>query len=137
MIEFLRRLVSALCDADATVTGVAALIGDLQPRTSDLSPWEVALRAPGVQSAEITDEGDGATPDYLRLELASDAGLTLAQLREAWGDAQTVPRSRPGQGARWAFTVRVPPSAATQCTVFCEMASGDTVRRLTLRRDPA
>lgn len=137
MIEFLRQLVSALCDAHASVNGVAALIGALQPRTSDLSPWEVTPRAPGVLSVEITDEGDGATPDYLRLELAGDAGLTLAQLREVWGDAQAVPRSRPGQGARWAFTVRVPPSAPAQCTVFCEMASGDTVRRLTLRRDPA
>ena len=61
--------------------------------------------------------------------------MTLDDLRTAFGEASSIPRSRPGEGARWAFYVRGQ-GHPYDCALIVETATGGpAIEIVTLRRD--
>lgn len=134
MIELLRTLSQALCEAHVTAANIAERIGRAQPRTGSLAPLLVEPKDSSITQAEIVGDSDSAPPAYIRLTLTAST-LTLDAMRAAFGEGSSVPRSRPGQGARWLFHVR-PQGRRYECALIVETtAAGSDVQTVTLRRD--
>lgn len=134
MIDTIKDICQVLSAETVTIDDVVAVTGH--------SPTSTGIRSTSVQPnsssfSRIVIETQSDVPSSVKLTLIDD--LTLGVLQEAFGDYQSVPRMRPEDSARVAFSVDT--GDTFTCTIFAYFdplteANDDTrIDSLLIRRD--
>lgn len=141
MINLIGKLVRFLSQDSLSVEDVISQVGTIVHDPGVPMPIELRPVLTGVRAAYLDRYPDNGLPYALTLELAPDARMTAAALRQAFGDYK---QSRTDRGHPPEI-IFYPPAVGSRWTVavLADLESGTTplddrpVTRLSLRRDPA
>jgi hypothetical protein len=135
----IERLCAHLSEGTKTASALAAELGSTVEDQGPGLAIVVRPTDPAFREARVarTPQGDG--PAYVELTLSDPAALPLSALRDAFGTASTLPRSRPGAARRFLLQ-RDSAGQPYTCAIIASLHSpGDdaapTVSAVTLRRD--
>ena len=139
MIDIIQNLIKLLSSDPLTSPQVAECLGKVLGEDKKHAPLSVKPHDKAFREVKIMRKPNG-TPTSVTLSLAEAQTVTLADLRAAFGDYNTMPRMNWQMPPRVMFQVDIPGQPYT-CAIFADLQMGQepadssVVTTITVRRD--
>jgi hypothetical protein len=140
MVEIIQDLIHFLAKDQLTINEIIARVGPIDHDPGAPMPMRLRSPLPGVHLAELARYPDSGLPYVLTLELSSDSGLAVGNLKLLLGDYKRT-LTHPGMPTELIFPA-VASGAQWRIAVIVELEPNSTaldsafITRVALRRDP-